>query len=680
MKQLLLLVSLLYTNVLAEIAEPNFFPTPENLKAIPKTMTREEILRQQQILEGLPQPQPAVTISSFYANANRWGSIIFAPLGFNETPQMRFLDRSIAELNDKLDKNKRIPPISFEDFNAVLLKCLAAYRKELDPRLATMPKTLYATIYNSKNQFICQKKKLTGSRPYNVCFIGDIHGSWYALMTILNDLKNKGYIDDNFKIIKPDFYIVFLGDLVDRGMYGAEVLYTLMKFKLANWDQVFVLRGNHEDLDQCDKDGFIRELETKYGKEPVKSLIGNRVKDKLDGTGTLDQLFSFMPQVLYLGVGFDVNTQQPYWIQCCHGGMFKPSEELAKQYEPSNFLQDQKNLFIVNMSPSDLKPNEIEKPSYSGFTWCNIVGKIPQQNIQFNQQTNEQYVTDGTPVAIISKKRSGIGGMDVGVTKGELTAMGLSLLCRGHQHNGESVKMISPTMYQKRDDLTLDMQVGEPVSWKQFVQPGTRNIQISNVECPVFTFTTAWDLSSMVQIGYGLLATVADISGWTLTPVILKDKRSSVSKPVVPVKSVKTSTSSQVSQLKRPTKPAPLPTVTPATVEYVATVQPSKPASASSATGQIRPQLSGQQTYKTYTAPKETLPQPPVQSAAKRQVFRVPSEIPPQPPVRQQVTQPTNVQLQEADKPLSYQDIIDKAARFKKTVPRRMTVSPAEQE
>ena len=39
------------------------------------------------------------------------------------------------------------------------------------------------------------------------------------------------------------FYMVFLGDYLDRGHYGMEVVYTLLRLKFENWDRVFLLKG-----------------------------------------------------------------------------------------------------------------------------------------------------------------------------------------------------------------------------------------------------------------------------------------------------------------------------------------------------------------------------------------------------------------------------------------------------
>ena len=51
-------------------------------------------------------------------------------------------------------------------------------------------------------------------------------------------------IDDNFVLIPENLYMIFLGDYVDRGQFGAEVLYTILRLKLANPDHVFMVRGN----------------------------------------------------------------------------------------------------------------------------------------------------------------------------------------------------------------------------------------------------------------------------------------------------------------------------------------------------------------------------------------------------------------------------------------------------
>ncbi len=118
-----------------------------------------------------------------------------------------------------------------------------------------------AENFTGEKVWDCVQKKVipAGSK---VCFMGDIHGSLHSLLRNLKRLQLLDFLGDDFKL-KEGNYMVFLGDYVDRGTYGIEVLYLLMCLKLANWDKVILLRGNHE-LVSINEDpvqgGFSRDL------------------------------------------------------------------------------------------------------------------------------------------------------------------------------------------------------------------------------------------------------------------------------------------------------------------------------------------------------------------------------------------------------------------------------------
>ncbi len=153
-------------------------------------------------------------------------------------------------------------------------------------------------------QFCVQKAIIAPESE--VCVIGDIHGSAQSLVKILRDLIKNKYLDENLKIIKSDFYLVCLGDYVDRGSYGAEVLYLLLQFKLANWDKVFLLRGNHEAIDLNVAVGcyfnFFHELRKKYDSDAQNILY------------RIGEFYDYLPQALYLKAGDN-------WMQYSHGGL-----------------------------------------------------------------------------------------------------------------------------------------------------------------------------------------------------------------------------------------------------------------------------------------------------------------------------------------------------------------------
>ena len=57
--------------------------------------------------------------------------------------------------------------------------------------------------------------------PEPAVVVGDVHGQYFDLVTLLS--KNKQPGDTNF---------VFLGDYVDRGVYGVEIMLLLLSIKV----------------------------------------------------------------------------------------------------------------------------------------------------------------------------------------------------------------------------------------------------------------------------------------------------------------------------------------------------------------------------------------------------------------------------------------------------------------
>lgn len=91
--------------------------------------------------------------------------------------------------------------------------------------------------------------------------MGDIHGQLGDLYYVL---KNGGS--------PMSTRYLFLGDYVDRGDFGIEVLLTIFVMKLQFPDRVFLLRGNHESDHLTARYDFQRECRAKYDQE-VLSLI-----------------------------------------------------------------------------------------------------------------------------------------------------------------------------------------------------------------------------------------------------------------------------------------------------------------------------------------------------------------------------------------------------------------------
>jgi calcineurin-like phosphoesterase family protein len=184
-------------------------------------------------------------------------------------------------------------------------------------KLFTIKKEVLPTYAGDIYEPFVEKRFLpVGSR---VAIHGDLHGGFFELLEFIYMHQTNEDIDDNFKIVSDDFYLLFLGDYTDRGIYGLEVVYTLLRLKLANPGRVFFVRGNHEDPLITAGYGFKSECEAKFPKKKE----GERLYH------TIHYLYESFPVALYLGSG----DTDAYYFQACHGGM-----EIG--FDPKKLLRD----------------------------------------------------------------------------------------------------------------------------------------------------------------------------------------------------------------------------------------------------------------------------------------------------------------------------------------------------
>nr|WP_304364480.1 metallophosphoesterase [Methanosarcina sp. KYL-1] len=99
-----------------------------------------------------------------------------------------------------------------------------------------------------------------------VMLVGDIHGNLEALEFILKMRDETGCKT-----------LLFLGDYVDRGPKGTEVLVRLFQLKLKDPGNIFLLRGNHETIEMNLYYGFFEEI----GSNPGFLLRVSRTYEKM---------------------------------------------------------------------------------------------------------------------------------------------------------------------------------------------------------------------------------------------------------------------------------------------------------------------------------------------------------------------------------------------------------------
>ncbi len=121
--------------------------------------------------------------------------------------------------------------------------------------------------------------------------VGPVYGAYHSLLRLLTHWVDTGYIDDQFKLIQPDRYIVFTGDVVNGSPYTIETLDIIIQLMLANPDRVIYLAGAQEKNNTWRGHGFKNDLLERTKQGTLKKV---------------SQFFSTLPHALALFDGTDL--------------------------------------------------------------------------------------------------------------------------------------------------------------------------------------------------------------------------------------------------------------------------------------------------------------------------------------------------------------------------------------
>jgi hypothetical protein len=343
-----------------------------------------------------------------------------------------------------------------------------------------------------------------------VFFHADFHGDVHSLVADLTWLNEHGYLR-GFETARPDFYMVFLGDYTDRGSYGIEVLYTLFRLRLANPGQVFLARGNHEEVSLQSSYGFLAEGRGKYGRE-------------FDAAKLL-RAYDFLPVVIYLGAGEN-------FIQCNHGGMepgFNPQPllqadgpirfRLIGNLNQKQFLEKNPQWFAQADAPSrrlaervlrNFKPEDPIAPTPLGFMWNDFF--ILPSDPQFGEDPGRAFVYGERATAYL-------------LQSGSTATQKVQAVFRGHQQSSQLNPMMLRLLAGKgvfRHWQTSDTAAGASMKElaKQLDTADERTIPSGSV----WTFNVSPDSVYGEGCNYsfdafGILKTAAAFTNWKLRVV-----------------------------------------------------------------------------------------------------------------------------------------------------------------
>jgi serine/threonine-protein phosphatase 5 len=179
---------------------------------------------------------------------------------------------------------------------ALTARMLEASRAEPKRLSRWLPSTVLSQILVACTGLLAAEETLVELHPPAECrvtVVGDTHGQLHDVVHLLSPSVAGEPSSDH--------WVVFNGDLVDRGAWGVETLALACAWKLALPGQVTLLRGNHESEFCTFAYGFANELQAKFTAGKGRELHSRALR-----------LFSVMPLAARLGKTLVL-----------HGGLFR---------------------------------------------------------------------------------------------------------------------------------------------------------------------------------------------------------------------------------------------------------------------------------------------------------------------------------------------------------------------
>jgi hypothetical protein len=254
--------------------------------------------------------------------------------------------------------------------------------------------------------------------------IGDVHGSFATLVRILLRLRKKNILNEHC-VLNDNYNIIFLGDLVDRGIYGYEVIMILFLLKLKNPNNVFLNNGNHEDklINSKNDESLWNQISIQFEID-VATIIFNNI----------NLLFN----IGHCAILIKNPTVENKYIYLAHGG-------LPTSVENGHLIDNFSYVYFNNMSYYLVDNKLISK-------YFPHMRQYVNDTIRWSDWGNKD-------VATLENSRGGKSYVFGKNILDQVRLLGIDMVIRGHQDDGYNTKIIMRDPVNEFDfELGIDLE------------------------------------------------------------------------------------------------------------------------------------------------------------------------------------------------------------------------------
>ena len=306
--------------------------------------------------------------------------------------------------DDNIYQKKEYQLFSMEDFMnsewSFLDKLLEQYQDNFDSSKWYNNNKLTSDEFDNGDNYPVYVQRLKVDDPTaKFCIIGDIHSSLHSFISIMESIKKKGYFkNEKDMILSDNRYIIFLGDILDRGPYNMEVLFLALALKNKNFNNVIIMDGNHEDHSLFENYDTVTEYEKQFeNKEEVEDFLDSKINKILNRLCTCLYL-EFNEKRYHLSHGaFD-----SYYAGFENGKDIPDNEDFHLETDLYQFLESDSDYCLLDKNNSS-----------TNYKWGD-----------FNNEIDETK---------ISSRGSGIFEYSVSLTKEYLSRYKINNIFSGHQ-------------------------------------------------------------------------------------------------------------------------------------------------------------------------------------------------------------------------------------------------------